>query len=63
MTRPLLGATLLAADVIVVYLLRARDGRERPIVRFPGTWIVVGLLLTFWIGSAVALLASGMLDK
>lgn len=63
MTRSLLGAVLSVTGVLVVMLLRARDGRELLIVRFPGAWIVVGLLLTFWIGSGAALLAAGMLGN
>ena len=63
MTRTLLGVVLLVTGVLVVMLLRARDGRELLIVRFPGAWIVVGLLLTFWIGSGAALLAAGMLGN
>jgi hypothetical protein len=55
-----LGAVFLVAAVLVVLLLRARGGRERLIVRWPGAWIVVGLLLTFWIGTAVALIATGI---
>ncbi len=58
--RSLLGAGLLAVAVVVVLLLRPRNGQERLIVRWPGSWIVVGLLLTFWIGTAVALIVTGI---
>jgi hypothetical protein len=56
----LLGAALLASGALLVFLLRPQDGQERLVVRWPGAWIVVGLLLTFWIGSGVALMAAGM---
>ena len=56
----LLGVVWFAANVIVLVLLRAGDGREKLIVRFPGAWIVVGLLLTFSFGASVALIAVGL---
>lgn len=55
----LLGAALVATGALLVILLRPRNGQERLVVRWPGAWIVVGLLLTCWIGSGVALLAVG----
>jgi hypothetical protein len=61
MTRTLLGVALLVTGVLVVLLLRARGGKEKLIVRFPGAWIIVGLLLTFWIGTGAALIAAGIL--
>jgi hypothetical protein len=58
--RFLLGIGLLAATSGLVWLLRPREGRERLIVRFPGAWIVVGLLLTGSVATAVALIATGL---
>jgi hypothetical protein len=49
--------------MLAVFLLRAREGQERLIVRFPGAWILVGLLLTFWIGSGAALLGARLLGN
>ena len=55
-----LGVVLLAAAVAAIVLLRPREGlKEKLIVRFPGAWIVVGLPLTFLIGTSVALIAVG----
>jgi hypothetical protein len=54
------GVALLVGAVVVVTLLRPREGlQERLIVRFPGAWIVVGLPLTFAIGTSIALIALG----
>jgi hypothetical protein len=50
MTHAVIGTGMLALGILVLVLLRARDGKERAIVRFPGAWTVVGLLLTFWLG-------------
>jgi hypothetical protein len=61
MTHALIGAVMLAAGILVLVLLRPRDGKERLVVRFPGAWIVVGLMLTFWIGGSVAIMASDLL--
>jgi formate hydrogenlyase subunit 3/multisubunit Na+/H+ antiporter MnhD subunit len=61
MTHALIGAVMLAVGILVLVLLRARDGKERLLVRFPGAWIVVGLMLTFWIGGSVAIMASDLL--
>ncbi len=55
-----LGAILLVAAVLVILSLRPTDRQEKPIVRWPGAWIVVGLLLTLWVGTAVALIATGI---
>jgi hypothetical protein len=57
----LLGVALLVTGILVVALLRPRSERERLIVRFPGAWIFVGLLLTFWISSGAALVAASIL--
>ena len=55
-----LGVALLATAVAAIVLLRPREGlKEKLIVRFPGAWIVVGLPLTFLIGTSVALIAVG----
>ena len=56
----LLGAGLLAVSVALVLVLRPSSGQERLIVRFPGAWIVVGLLLTSSIGTAVALIVTSV---
>lgn len=61
MTHALIGAVMLALGILAVVLLRPRDGKERAIVRFPGAWIVVGLMLTFWLGGSVAIMASDLL--
>jgi hypothetical protein len=61
MVNDLRGAILLATGILVVVLLRSRDGVENRLVRFPGAWIVVGLSLTCWIAAGVALLAAGIL--
>jgi hypothetical protein len=54
------GVALFAAVVAAIVLLRPREGlQEKLIVRFPGAWIVVGLPLTFLIGTSVALIAVG----
>ena len=57
----LAGVALMAVVVVVVMLLRPREGlQEKLIVRFPGAWIVVGLLLTFSFGTSIALIAVGI---
>jgi hypothetical protein len=56
----LLGVGLLATTVLVIFLLRPRGERERLIVRFPGAWIPVGLLLTTSFGASIALIAAGL---
>lgn len=61
MTHALMGAIMLAAGIFAIVLLRARDGKERALVRFPGAWIVVGLMLTFWFGGSIAIMASDLL--
>ncbi len=61
MSHALLGLAMLAAGIAAIVLLKPRGGEERLIVRFPGAWIVVGLLLTFWLGGSVALMASDLL--
>jgi hypothetical protein len=55
------GVALFAGTAVVVALLRPPAGQlqERLIVRFPGAWIVVGLLLTLSFATSVALLAVG----
>jgi hypothetical protein len=56
----LAGVSLLVATVVVVLFLRPREGlQERAIMRFPGAWIVVGLPLTFLVGTSIALIAVG----
>jgi hypothetical protein len=56
----LAGVSLLVATVAVVLFLRPREGlQERAIMRFPGAWIVVGLPLTFLVGTSIALIAVG----
>ena len=61
MQNAILGAALLPTGVLAVFLLRPKSGKERPIVRFPGAWIVIGLLLTFWIATGMTLLATSLL--
>jgi hypothetical protein len=61
MVNDFLGAILLATGIFVVVLLRPKNGVEHRLVRFPGAWIIVGLLLTFWIGAGVAFVAAGVL--
>jgi hypothetical protein len=61
MSNSVLGAVLLGTGMLAVFLLRARDGQERRIVQFPAAWIIVGLFLTCWIGTGVALIAAGVL--
>ena len=61
MTHALIGAVMLAAGIMAIVLLRPSDGKERAIVRFPGAWIVVGLMLTFWLGGSLAIMASDLL--
>lgn len=61
MMNAMIGAGMLALGILAVVLLRPRDGKERAIVRFPGAWIVVGLMLTFWLGGSVAIMASDLL--
>jgi hypothetical protein len=58
--RVLLGLCWFVANVLVLVLLRPRDGREAAILRFPGAWIVVGLLLTVSFGASTALMAVGL---
>jgi hypothetical protein len=58
--RILIGAGLIVGTILLVMFLRPKDGRERPIVRLPGMWIVLGLLLTFSTGTGVAVLVSGV---
>jgi heme A synthase len=61
MLHGVIGAAMLALGILALVLLRPRDGKERAIVRFPGAWIVVGLMLTFWLGGSVAIMASDLL--
>ena len=57
----LLGFALFAGVVATIVLLKPRQGlQERLIVRFPGAWIVVGLLLTFSVATSVALITVGI---
>ncbi len=60
--RTLLGVGLLTVSVIIVLLLRPNKGRERRFIQLPGMWIVLGLLLTFSIGTAVALIVTGIIN-
>ena len=55
----LLGVVWFAANVLVVMLLRPPAGqqREKPIVSFPGAWIIVGLPLTLSFGASALLTA------
>jgi hypothetical protein len=55
----LAGVLLLAGAVATIWLLRPDGLQEKRIVRFPGAWIVVGLALTFWVGTSIALIAVG----
>ena len=60
MMQALLGAGLVVATILIIMLLRPRNGREKPIIRLPGMWIVLGLLLTLSTGTGVALLVTGI---
>ncbi len=55
------GGALFASAVVMIVLLRPPAGQlqERLILRFPGAWIVVGLTLTFMIGTGIALITVG----
>jgi hypothetical protein len=57
----LLGAGLLAATIVLILFLRPSTGQERLVVRFPGAWIILGLLLTGSIATGVALVVAGVL--
>jgi hypothetical protein len=57
--RGLVGVAWFIATLAVILLLRPRDSNEKPILRFPGAWIVVGLLLTASIGASVDLMVTG----
>ncbi len=61
MVNDLIGAVLLATGIFAVVLLRPKGSVEHRLVRFPGAWIVVGLLLTCWVGTGIALIAAGVL--
>jgi hypothetical protein len=61
MVNDALGLIILATGILAVFLLRPKNGIEQRLVRFPGAWIIVGLLLTCWIGTGAALLAAGVL--
>jgi hypothetical protein len=54
------GACLLVATSLLVVALRPRDGKEKRLVRLPGMWILLGLLLTTSFGAGIALLAMGV---
>jgi hypothetical protein len=57
----LVGACWFAANILLLQLLRPRDGfQERLIVSFPGAWIVVGLPLTVSFGASGMLLVRGL---
>jgi hypothetical protein len=55
------GVALLVGLVFLIALPRPPHGtrQERLILRFPGAWIIVGLLLTFAFGLSFALIALG----
>jgi len=56
----LAGILLFGGTVGLIMLLRPSGGlQERLIVRFPGAWIIVGLLLTCSIAASISLLAIG----
>jgi len=57
--RALVGLVILAVTVVLIMLLRPRDGKERWLVRLPGMWIVLGLLLTVSATTGVALILTG----
>lgn len=59
--RLLFGIGLLLANVIALTFLRPRNGQERWLVRFPGAWIIVGLLLTISFACAAGLILTGVL--
>ncbi len=56
--RTVVGASILAVSILLVVLLRPHKGKEKPIVRLPGMWIGLGLLLTTSIGTGVALIVT-----
>jgi hypothetical protein len=58
--RTLLGIAIVAATVLLLMLLRPRDGKERWLVRLPGMWIVLGLTLTISATTGVALILTGV---
>jgi hypothetical protein len=61
MTTTLIGICWMAANILVVMLLRPRDGyNERLIVSFPGAWIIVGLPLTLSFGASALIIARGL---
>jgi hypothetical protein len=61
MVNDLIGAVLLATGILAVVALRPKGAVEHRLVRFPGAWIIVGLLLTCWVGTGIALIAAGVL--
>ena len=61
MMTTLIGICWMAANILVVMLLRPRDGyNERLIVSFPGAWIIVGLPLTLSFGASAMVIARGL---
>jgi hypothetical protein len=57
--RALLGMGVLTATTVVWWLLLPRNGKERWLVRLPGMWIVLGLLLTISATTGIALVLTG----
>jgi hypothetical protein len=56
----LAGVLLFVGTVCLIMVLRPREGlQERFVLRFPGAWIIVGLLLTCSFAASVALVAVG----
>ena len=61
MMTTLIGICWMAANILVVMLLRPRDGyNERLIVSFPGAWIIIGLPLTLSFGASAMVIARGL---
>lgn len=43
--RAALGAALMSASVLLFWLVSPRQGQEKGIVRLPGMWVVLPLLI------------------
>jgi hypothetical protein len=56
----LVGVALLALNVLILYLLRPREGRTLRVIEFPGMWVVVSLVLTSSFAVSLALVITGI---
>jgi hypothetical protein len=50
-----IGTVLMAAAIVMTWLLWPRDGKEGRVMRLPGMWIVIPLTIMMVLGTGGAL--------